>query len=151
MVKATCRPMQLVGVEDCDDCPHGKRHTCNILSLTYDLTAERHICPLNSVMEKCVVDGGHLPHVIVPPKASKLKNKCNYWDKECDNPKFKNTHCHDCKIKKKGLCYGCINYELGYDSLPPSKLEAGWIIPRWVCVLFLCVLQGCKMVGNIIM
>ena len=64
MVKATCRPMYLMGIEDCDDCPHGQRHLCNILSLTYDLTTERHVCPLDDTMEKCVVDQVYLPHVL---------------------------------------------------------------------------------------
>jgi len=64
MVKATCRPMYLMGIEDCDDCPHGQRHLCNILSLTYDLTTERHVCPLDDTMEKCVVDQVYLPHIL---------------------------------------------------------------------------------------
>jgi len=79
-MRVACTDKKFIGINSCYDC-HDKQY-CEAYTLIMDLTAERNMCPLNPVMEKCVVDQVYLPHVLVPHKQSEnVSDEPNRYEK----------------------------------------------------------------------
>jgi len=88
-MRVACTDKKFIGINSCYDC-HDKQY-CEAYTLIMDLTAERNMCPLNPVMEKCVVDKIYLPHVLAPHKEGfstnpEEVNKNRKLEQDIDHP-----------------------------------------------------------------